>query len=242
MAGYPRPFLTAKWLNLLILNYRCPPELLAPYLPNRVEIDTWESQTLISVVGFVFADTKIQGIAIPGHVNFDEVNLRFYVRRLMPDGEMRRGVVFIRELVAKQLVATVAKTIYEEPYQRVSLSHEIDLISESGGTVAYRWGQQQNQVQLKGSVSGQAQPLVAGSLEEFITEHYWGYTKRRNGKTSEYQVLHPRWDVWKCDSASLVGDTAQCYGAQFSEILKATPHSSLIAVGSHVEVFPGKII
>lgn len=241
MAGDPRPFLTAKWLNLLILNYQCPPEVLAPYLPNGVELDTWESHTLISVVGFVFADTKIRGIAIPGHVNFDEVNLRFYVKRLMPDGEVRRGVVFIRELVAKQLVATVAKTIYEEPYQRVPLDHIIDLSQEVGGTIAYRWGSQ-SKVQIEGKVSGQFQPLGEGSQEEFITEHYWGYTKRSNGNTSEYQVLHPRWNVWKCDSASLTGDTDQYYGSQFAEILKEKPYSALVAVGSEVKVFPGRTI
>lgn len=242
MAGEPRPFLTANWLNLLMLNYVCPGELLVPYLPKGVALDTWDSQTLISVVGFMFTETKVRGVAIPGHVDFAEVNLRFYVRRVMPDGELRRGVVFIRELVAKQLVATVAKTIYDEPYQRVSLSHEINLCEETGGTVTYRWGNGENQIAITGTVSGPAELLQPGSQEEFITEHYWGYTKRKNGSTSEYPVLHPRWKVWKCDSASLKGDTTQHYGAQFAEILNRDPSSALIAVGSAVQVFHGQSI
>lgn len=240
MAGEPRPFLTANWLNLLMLNYVCPAELLVPYLPNGVELDTWDSQTLISVVGFMFTETKVRGVVIPGHVDFAEVNLRFYVRRVMPDGELRRGVVFIRELVPKQLVATVARTIYDEPYQRVPLTHEVNLREETGGAVTYRWGYGENQIAITGTVSGLAEPLQAGSQEEFITEHYWGYTKRKNGTTSEYQVLHPRWDIWKCDSASIKGDTTQYYGAHFAEILKRDPVSALIAVGSAVQVFPGR--
>ncbi|MBX3113885.1 MAG: DUF2071 domain-containing protein [Fimbriimonadaceae bacterium] len=242
MAGEPRPFLTANWLNLLMLNYVCPAELLDSYLPNGVELDTCDSQTLISVVGFMFTETKVRGVVIPGHVNFAEVNLRFYVRRLMPDGELRRGVVFIRELVPKQLVATVAKTIYDEPYQRVPLTHEVDLREETGGAVTYRWGEGENQIAITGTVSGPAEPLQAGSQEEFITEHYWGYTRRKNGTTSEYQVLHPRWNVWKCDSASLIGDTTLYYGARFAEILTRVPASALVAVGSAVQVFPGRSI
>ncbi|QYK52252.1 MAG: DUF2071 domain-containing protein [Fimbriimonadaceae bacterium] len=242
MVGDARPFLTAKWLNLLILNYPCPTELLAPYLPGGVELDTWESQTLISVVGFEFADTKIRGISIPGHINFDEVNLRFYVRRIMPDGEVRRGVVFIRELVAKRLVASVARTIYEEPYELVPLSHQTNLSLETGGSVAYSWGNHPNVVQIVGHVSGTAQQLEIGSQEEFITEHYWGYTKRRNDTTSEYQVLHPQWDIWKCDSASLSGETTPFYGPEFARILRKEPSSALVAVGSEVSVFSGKTI
>jgi len=240
MVGNSRPFLTAKWLKLLMLNYLCPPELLMPLLPRGVELDTWESENLISVVGFMFAETRIKGVAIPGHVNFEEVNLRFYVRRLMPDGEIRRGVVFIRELVGKQLVATVAKTIYSEPYLRVPISHSSTLSVEAGGSLCYRWGTDPNAAEITAQVSGAAKPLEVGSHEEFITEHYWGYTRRRNGATSEYEVLHPRWNCWKCDEARLKGDTSPYYGSGFAEILASAPYSSLVAVGSEVSVFPGK--
>lgn len=81
-----RPFLTAEWRWLAMLNYEVPPEILEPWLPRGVELDSWQDRTLVSLVGFRFLDTRVMGVAIPGHRNFDEVNLRFYVRRKMLGG------------------------------------------------------------------------------------------------------------------------------------------------------------
>ena len=77
----PRPFLTARWRYLAMLNYEVPPEALAPLVPAGTELDSWQGKTFVSVVGFLFLDTRVLGIAIPGHRDFEEVNLRFYVRR-----------------------------------------------------------------------------------------------------------------------------------------------------------------
>ena len=104
-------FLTAKWLNLAMINYEVDPEMLVPYVPCGTEIDTWNGKTLMSVVGFLFKDTRVSGIRIPFHVNFEEVNLRFYVRRRRRD-ELRRGVVFIKEIVPKTAIALVARVAY----------------------------------------------------------------------------------------------------------------------------------
>jgi uncharacterized protein YqjF (DUF2071 family) len=41
------------------------------------------------MVGFVFKDTRVLGIKWPFHVNFEEVNLRFYVRHF--DGKEWKG-------------------------------------------------------------------------------------------------------------------------------------------------------
>lgn len=225
-----------------MLNYPCPPELLTPYLPQGVELDTWEGQTLVSMVGFMFLDTKVLGIRIPGHVNFEEVNLRFYVRRVTPDGEVRRGVVFIREHVPKSMIALTARVLYEEPYQTAKLSHKISIDPRTGGSVEYSWPVRDETFELKGEVSGPAKPLEPGSEEEFITEHYWGYTKRKRGFTSEYRVTHPSWKVWRCDSASFFGFMTVKPFEAFFDILQKAPQSALLAVGSEVAVYPGQRI
>lgn len=232
-----RPFLTARWQNLLMLNYRCDPELLRSRVPAGVELDTFEGETYVSMVGFLFQDTRIRGISVPPWMRtFEEVNLRFYVRRKVGD-EVRRGVVFVRELVPHRLTAWIARMLYGEPYSAVPMAHRV-----STGESTYSWRLAGNAFSLSGTVQGPAQPLGEGSMEEFITEHYWGYTARGPRQTDEYRVAHPRWDVWRCDIASFTGEKTALYGPEFEATLSAEPVSALLAVGSAVEVFPGSRI
>ena len=77
----PRPFLTARWEHLAMLNFEIDPQRLAPLVPTGTELDFHEGRTFVSIVGFVFRDTRVRGWAIPRHRDFEELNLRFYVRR-----------------------------------------------------------------------------------------------------------------------------------------------------------------
>lgn len=134
-------FLTAEWRHLLMVNYAVEPDLLRGFLPNGIELDQWNGTTYLSVVGFLFLRTKILGVPIPQHTNFEEVNLRFYVKRLAPDG-YRRGVVFIKEIVPRPLIALVARKCYNEPYQTMPMRHAIDEQNgnlQSGSSVEYAW-------------------------------------------------------------------------------------------------------
>ena len=177
---------------------------------------------------------------IPGHRSFDEVNLRFYVRRVAEDGTLRRAVVFIRELVPRVAIATVARWLYNEPYLAVPMSHAIDLDAHAGGAVSYRWRHRGRPFAIGASVSGPARPLAAGSEAEFITEHYWGYTRQRDGGTLEYEVAHPRWAVWTADTARFEGAADRLYGSAFAGVLAGPPQSAFVAVGSAVSVFRGR--
>src|ERR1041385_5639833 len=89
-------FLTAEWTNILMLNYAVDPSLLEPLVPAGSALDMFEGKTYVSLVGFEFNRTRVLGFAVPFHQNFEEVNLRFYVRR-----GLKRGVVFVRELVPR---------------------------------------------------------------------------------------------------------------------------------------------
>ena len=75
-----KPFLTARWESLVLLNFECPKEILVPLVPTGTEIDPWGDTHLISLVGFRFVDTRVRGFRIPYHRSFEEVNLRFYER------------------------------------------------------------------------------------------------------------------------------------------------------------------
>ena len=223
------PFLTAQWRNLVMLNYEIEPAVLAPYVPRGTELDNWNGTTFISLVGFLFLDTRLRGVAVPLHVNFEEVNLRFYVRR-EHQGELRRGVVFLREFVPRHAIAIIANTLYNEQYRTAPMRHRI-VETE----VEYRWRGQNGWNRLHLQSHDDWQELKDDSVEEFITEHYWGYTARGQ-HTSEYRVEHPRWKIWIADSFEFEADVATLYGEKFVETLNAKAISAFIADGSHVEV------
>ena len=235
----PGPFLTARWESLVFLNYACPTGLLAPLVPSGTELDAWQGDTLVSLVGFLFADTRLRGVPVPGHRTFEEVNLRFYVRRTTPAGEHRRAVVFIRELVPRPAIAAVARWTYNEPYLAVPMSHDIALDPHTGGRVGYHWRHKGAEYRLAASVTGPARPLAPGSEAEFVTEHYWGYTRQRDGGTLEYEVQHPSWAVWSDAEASFAGPAHALYGDDFGQILSSPPRSAFVAVGSAVAVMAG---
>jgi uncharacterized protein YqjF (DUF2071 family) len=234
------PFLTARWEHILLLNYRAPRKLLEPLVPRGTELDPWRGDHLISIVGFLFLDTRIRGVAFPGHRDFEEVNLRFYVRRRGPDGEWRRAVVFIRELVPRRAVAWAARWLYNEPYVAVPMSHAHAIDPVRGGRVQYGWEYGGRAFTLSASVNGPPAALVPGSEAEFITEHYWGYTKQRDGRTIEYRVEHPRWRVWTPDTASFAGSGVALYGSAIGQILTGAPRSAFLADGSAVSVGAGE--
>ena len=233
----PRPaFLTAEWRDLVMLNYPIERRLLAPLVPPGVELDEHAGVTYVSVVGFLFRETRVFGFGFPFHRHFEEVNLRFYVRHRGPEG-WRRGVVFVREIVPRRAIATLARLFYGEPYVAFPMSHQVTHPGE-GMTCRYAWKRDGREEFVAASAEGAPGLVAPGSLEEFITEHYWGYNVHR-GRTTQYQVEHPSWRVWRASEARFEASVAGLYGADFVEPLAAEPASAFIAEGSAVTVRRG---
>ena len=235
------PFLTAQWRHLAMLNYEVDPKILQSFLPAGTELDDWQGRIFVSIVGFQFLNTRVLGVLIPYHHDFEEVNLRFYVRRKV-SGEWRRGVVFIKELVPRMAIAWVARVFYGENYVALPMWHSIEAEHDTDTgplSVSYAWSFCGEKNRMKVTLENSSEDVVEGSVEEFITEHYWGYTRRRNGCTTEYRVEHPQWRVAKAMSAQLDCDVAGLYGEQFVEFLK-TPASAFLADGSEITVFKGR--
>jgi uncharacterized protein len=234
----PSPFLTAEWQMLAMLNYEIDPAILQPFVPAGTELDKWQGKTYVSIVGFMFMHTRILNLPIPFHSNFEEVNLRFYVKRKAPEG-WRRGVVFIKELVPRAAIAWTARTFYNENYVALPMNHRWRMFDGGGLEVTYGWsfGGRENRLQV--STSGEPSEAKPGSGEEFITEHYWGYARQRDGGTVEYQVEHPHWPVWLVSNATFDCDVTGLYGKQFASFLAPPPASAFLADGSPVTVFKG---
>ena len=234
----PRAFLTAEWRWLAMLNYRVAPDLLRPFVPTGTELDCWNGATYLSIVGFLFRETRVHGVPVPFHRHFEEVNLRIYVRRIV-DGEVRRAVTFIRELVPRRVIAAVARLTYNEPYTALPMRHQLgprDVRTGAPTVLEYGWRHRGNWCRLSAEPIGVAQPLQAGSEEEFIAEHYWGYTRQRDGGTVEYRVEHPPWRVWQVQDARLDGDVVPLYGTELASAVSCTPASAFVADGSAVSL------
>ncbi|MGA2851418.1 MAG: DUF2071 domain-containing protein [Terracidiphilus sp.] len=238
LAKQPGVFLTAEWSNLLMLNYAVHPSLLERFVPTGTDLDEFEGKTYVSLVGFGFNRTRVFGIPAPFHQAFEEVNLRFYVRR-----SSKRGVVFIRELVPKLAVAAIARFAFNENYSSVPMSHRIE--SGADGAVAmaesaWRWGKDRFTMRIETQGAGFLPP--DGSDSQFITEHYWGYAAQSDGGCLEYEVQHPRWNVWNAETAGFTGNAAQLYGEEIAQALRSEPDSAFLAEGSPVTVFRGRRI
>jgi uncharacterized protein YqjF (DUF2071 family) len=231
-------FLTAQWRYLVLLNYDVDPSILHALVPRGTELDLWNGRAIASVVGFRFVRTRVLGVPVPFHRDFEEVNLRFYVRRTARDGSVRRGVVFVRELVPRVGIALLARAAYNEPYLAVPMrSSAPSVATDSPGRVSYAWRTGARWQELAATAEGA--PAIPSSESEatFITEHYWGYTRQRDGATIEYEVAHPRWRVWDATNAALDADVPRLYGSSFARALAARPKSAFIAEGSEITVY-----
>jgi uncharacterized protein len=236
-----RVFLSAEWRELVMLNYEVDSTVLADYAPPGTVLDSFDGRTYISLVAFQFRKTKLFGsLAIPFHADFDEVNLRFYVRR-NAGNEDRRGVVFIAEIVPKWAVAKIARLAYGENYVCLPMKHSINM-NGAAKTAEYRWQLNGAWCRLYAQTSVAPAHTAEGSLEQFIAEHYWGYSATRNGDALEYHVSHVPWNVWTCSAAGFEGDASSLYGLELGKVLRRRPDSAFIADGSPVIVFAGKRI
>ena len=227
-------FLTAHWKNLALINYEIDAKILDKYIPMGTEIDLWNNKCYVSLVGFMFENTKVLGLKIPFHSNFEEVNLRFYVKRF-ENGEWKRGVVFIKEIVPKKAITFIANTLYKEHYETQQMKHEI-IENKETNTFVYQWKnkEQCNTIQLE--TTKNLIPIEVNSEAEFITEHYFGYTKYDENTTYEYEVTHPRWDQFEIIDYKIDVDFENNYGKDFDILKELKPVSIFLAKGSKITV------
>nr|WP_121272444.1 DUF2071 domain-containing protein [Pedobacter schmidteae] len=233
-------FLTAEWRKLAIANYAVNPELLKAYIPAGTELDLWEGTCYVSLIGFMFKNTRLMGLRIPFYSNFEEVNLRFYVR-YKDQGTWKRGVVFIKEIVPKFALAFVANTLYNENYVATAMRHSWDeTVYER--TVTYDW-KCNGKWQYIGIVAEkELLDMTPGHEVEFITEHYWGYARCNDFKTNEYEVKHPRWGHYPVTSYTIDVDFGLNYGPEFAFLNHQQPVSVMLAEGSEISVESKKVI
>lgn len=215
-------------------NYEVAPELLADRVPRGTSLDFEDGKLFVSLVGFMFLDTRVLGLPVPFHINFEEVNLRFYVKR-ETGSEVRRGVCFVKEIVPRYAIAAVARGLYGEPYECWKMNH-----TRTEKEVGYQWRRDARFNEIKVEIDRDLGVPENGSHGEFIIEHYWGYTRRGASRTDEYKVEHPKWELFSVKNVTLDVDFGATYGDEFAFLRDAAPFSILLAKGSEIAVYKGE--
>lgn len=231
-----RKFLTARWEDLIMANYQVEPSLLEEFVPKETVLDFYKNECYVSLVAFKFLETKVLGVPIPFHTDFEEVNLRFYVKRKTAD-ELRRGVVFIKEIVPRSAISFVARTVYGEPYETWQMTHHVGKNEHS-----YSWRKDDCQNRIAIEYRENLGVPAENTHSEFIIEHYWGYTKRGASRTDEYKVEHPKWELFNVNYAEIDVNFEKTYGKKFDFLSSLEPTSVLLAKGSPIAVYQGEKI
>jgi hypothetical protein len=244
-----RSFLTARWRHLVMLNFAVDPDCLTPLAPLGTELDDFDGRYLVSVVAFEFAAAKLFGLRVPGYQLFPEVNLRFYVRRWI-GGRWRRGVVFIKELVPRRLVAGVARYVFGQNFASARMFHHVGTTRQgqlghaalcprhpvTNGpyqtSIRYRWTVNDCACHVSAKPGGQSDDPE----HAFVAQHYYAYAK--SGRRSvEYRVEHPPWRIYQASDVSYTLHGSEVYGEPIGRWLLQPPSSVLIADGSEVAVY-----
>ena len=233
-------FLTAEWNDLAMFNYEIDPKILESYVPKGTELDLWNGKCYISLIGFMFENVKVLGIKVPFHVNFEEVNLRFYVKRF-ENGIWKRGVVFVKEIVPKHSITIVANTLYNEHYQTLKMRHA-RTENQTSKCFQYEWFKDAKWNSISMITDKNAIPIELNSEAEFITEHYFGYTNYNAQKSIEYAVSHPRWEQLQVIESKINVDFESIYGKDFKFLQDLKPTSEFLAIGSKITIEGKKTI
>lgn len=233
-----RPFLTARWSDLILVNYRVPPALLAPHVPPGSRLDTPDGKPdlhLLSLVAFHFSRTRVWGLPLPTGEFFPELNLRFYVRRAD-----LRATVFLKEYVPVPLVALGARLLYRQPYELATLAHQLRRGDQERRLLTrFRQGANHGQIRLRAA----DRPTVPPSDSEahFLKEHNWGFDRDRRGRTFRYRVTHPFWATYPVEEVEVAFDPGALLGGAWRDHPWNTSiHSVLYAAGSDVALYPAE--
>lgn len=230
-----KPFLTANWNNLIIITYAVEPHLLKSYLPAGLELDMKDGYAFLSLVAFEFNNTKVKGMKFPFHVNFPEINLRYYVKE-----NNRRGVVFIKEIVPRFIIAKFANVLYNENY--VSVPMKYSYINDNGINIRHSIFYDNREYYIK--MLAEQDSLMPGNttIEHYFKEHEWGFGSNKNGKTLLYNVEHPHWKIHKIKSLDHNFDFGKIYGEKWKVLNYLKPYNITFAEGSFIKVFPPELL
>ena len=227
--------MTADFRYLIFANYAVDRELLEPRLPDGVQLHLLNGKAYLSLVAFLFENLHVQSLPAPFHQQFEEVNLRFYVRSRKDHNEEKNGVVFIREIVPKAMLAAAARVLFNEKYMTLPMEHHFQTGHEQINTVEYSW-QTGKKSFIRVAFKNDWRYPETGSSQHFFMTRPYGFTRLEEGGTNEIQMEHPLWRVASVLDFATDYDIPSVFGEEFVPFLTLRPASIFVAEGSKVEV------
>jgi len=228
----PRPFLTARWSNVVLLTYEVPEDLVRAQLAPGIEPDRWDGKTHASLVALEMHDVRVHGWRIPGFTAHPQVNFRVYARH-----GAHPAVVFVRELVPSHVIAVVGRVCYGEPFQAARVSVRV-VERSSDLSVEYRFGPDALRYHVGATAARDGAMPAATTFEQYLKERTHGCRVDRYDRVRAFRVEHPPWAVRKVVSVDYAVDFGALYGAQWEFLNRSPPVSTILAVGSDVSVYP----
>ena len=225
--------MVADFQYLVFLNYQVDRDLLTSRIPHGVQLQLFNGKAYISVVAFLFKNLQVAGIPAPFHQEFEQVNLRFYVKQGTAASE-KRGVVFIREIVPKTLLATAARVLFNEKYLSLPMRHDFQIEKNQTNSVEYGWQTERQECSLRAVFDNQWSYPEANSAEHFFMARPYSFTRRKDGATNEMILEHPLWRTAPVIDARAEYDIPEIFGAEFVPYLTLLPASVFIAEGSPI--------
>jgi uncharacterized protein YqjF (DUF2071 family) len=220
-----------------MISYEVDPLLLVKFVPGGTSLDFHGGRALVSVVGLRMVNARVAGVPVPFHQDLEQVNLRFYVWR-RAGSELRRGVVCIKEIVPSASMTLGARVFLNENYVSAPMRHQV--MQGEQGWASYEWQAAGRWNRVSAKQHGPAAATAPASLETFIKDRPWGYSRQRDGTTLEYYVEHASWDVSPAVDPLLDCDVGEVFGRQFVTTLLRPPVSAFIAAGSEATLHPGR--
>jgi uncharacterized protein YqjF (DUF2071 family) len=225
--------LSADWRDLVMISYEIDPLLLVPYVPAGTSLDFHGGRAVVTLVGLRMLNTRVANVPLPLQEDLEQVNFRFYVWR-REGHELRRGVVFIQEIVPSAAMTLGVRFFFNEHYVSAPMRHKAEQ-----GRISYEWQTAGRWNRLSARHDGAATAAEASSIESFVKDRPWGYARQRDGSTLEYHVKHPAWQIRAAHEPVLDCSVAEVFGKQFVTTLAQPPVSAFIAAGSEATLYPG---
>ena len=233
-------FLRSNWLRLASANYIIEPHLLDKYIPKGTVLEEHNGKHYVSLVAFRYSQTRLLNIQVPFHTNFEEINLRFYVKRKIAPHVWRSEVAFTKLFFPKTALTFVAKHIYKENYETKRMRHnwsENDRqLLTSYGLKKNRWHDFELMTEKESNV------IDAHSSEAFFSKHYWGTSQINDNSCTIYKIEHPEWKVFRVNDWKINFDFNKVFGSEFKHLTDNKPESVYLYDGSEVVVHKKKII
>ncbi|MBB3697936.1 DUF2071 domain-containing protein [Flammeovirga yaeyamensis] len=181
-----------EWNNAVFLHYQVEISELQKYVPTDLEIDTFEEQAWVSVVAFTMERIRPKYLpSFPPISNFDEINIRTYVRY-----KGKQGVYFLNIEGGKKLSCFLAKLISALPYQYSMMSRGKDVFKSKNNDL-------ESHFLLKYSLK--KDKVEKSDLDIWLTERYALFQDSGN-QLNAYEIHHAEWPLQEVETKELVAD------------------------------------